>query len=199
MRLLISVLTLLLVATPALAQDAPRVSFGAFGGKSWIVGKADLVPGSYPLTGAHENGFHVGLRSQVDRGLGPFDLRVDAMYSKLTGQTEAYSVGRMAMRDEFYAAIGSIVLPFNRGGRFAPYLTAGAGIFHSRLGTNPIAGVDEITEFRSGTGLGLTAGAGMRVRLERFDLLLETRLANALNATSGRATLPISVGFMIRP
>jgi len=190
----------LCLAQPIGAQQSDRLRLGVFGGKSWIVGHSDPVPASFPLSGASENGHHFGALLELDGAAGPLSLRFDAIYNRLTGQSAAFSpAGRMALLDEYYAVLVGFVLPFRPGSAFSPYLVAQTGTFHSRLGTNPEVGLDDITETRSGTGVGIAAGAGLRFQLRRsLSAFLETRYVDALNDVSGRRTLPITLGITVR-
>jgi opacity protein-like surface antigen len=181
-----------LAGAPAQAQRATgrAVTFGIAGGGSMPTGElADVAHNGVNMLG------FVSLRA----GRLPVALRAELRYDRfgltrrtLTADGDAFDFGNVRS----LAGTLDLVYTLPIGGRVAPYLVAGGGVYDVRvlLGERFSAVNGERSASTSNTNFGGNAGAGVRFPLGRLDAFAESRLHSV--ATDGRNTtfVPLSVG-----
>jgi hypothetical protein len=187
--------TMLGTAGPLIAQ---RPHFGVVVGRSLVGGGDSRTLVGSEVTGAGKAGIHLRAFADLPLEQTPFDLRAELFYNRLTSGANTFDVGvngKEALTDQTAGLAASFVGTTSRKAAVAPYFSLGAGMFTTSLGHNPEAGSPVVTETFSGMGLGLTAGAGLRMRLGGPELLLDWRYYQALYNTRGSSFMPLSIGL----
>jgi hypothetical protein len=182
-------------AGPLLAQ---KPHFGVLVGRSLVGGGNSRMFVGPGVTGASQAGIH--LRGFVDLPLdqSPFSFRAELFYNRLTSGSSTFDAGvnaKAALVDRSLGLTGSFIGTTSRAAAIAPYFSLGAGLFTTELGHNPDESSSVVTETYSGMGFGLTAGAGLRFRLGRAEVLLDWRYYQALYNTRGSSFMPLSIGL----
>jgi hypothetical protein len=192
----LSILSLqLLIVTPLIAQSP---SFGILIGRSLVGGGDSRTLVGSGVTGADQAGLHLRAYADLPLEASAFSFRGELFYNRLTSGANTFDAGvngKAALSDRTTGFTGSFVGTLRRHGTVVPYFSLGAGLFTTSLGHNPNEFSTTVTETYSGMGLGLVAGAGLRVRLGRPTLLLDWRYYQALYNTRGSSFMPISVGL----
>lgn len=182
------------LVTPLLAQ---RPSFGFLIGRSLVGGGDSRTLVGSGVTGGDQAGVHLRAYADLPLETSPFSFRSELFYNRLTSEPSTYDAGvngKAALVDRTTGLTGSFVAATNRHHTIAPYFALGAGLFTTMLGHNPDGFSTKVTEAYRGMGLGLVAGASLRVRLGRPTLLLDWRYYQAFYNTRGSSFMPISVG-----
>lgn len=191
------------VATPWGTGHAQHWSFGVGVGAALVGpnGGRAVWPGAFPVTGADRAGFN--LRGMADYALArlPVSVRGEVSVTRLSSRPRSAALvdgtqAPTALSDRTLAGTANLVLTMNRAGRAAPYLIAGAGLYHTRLGTNADFTSARVAEAREDVGFGLNGGAGARVRTGGPDLLLELRYHQVLSSPRGSPFIPVTVGVL---
>ena len=141
---------------------------------------------------------HLGAFADLPLDQGPFSIRAELFYNRLTSGPSTYDAAvnaKAALVDRTLGLTGSFVATPHRRATVAPYFSLGAGLLTTRLGHNPDAFSTAVTETYSGMGLGLVAGGGLRVRLGAPELLVDWRYYQALYNTRGSSFMPRSIGL----
>jgi hypothetical protein len=200
--LFLSVFAVLSTAPPLLPAQSPR--FGIAAGKSFVGGgdsRTLVDAGGFNVTGADQAGFHIRGMAEVPLNSAAFAFRAEVFYNALHSRPNTVAIvgsgsGAAALYDRTFGLAGSFVASLSSQARVSPYFLLGAGAFLSRLGTNPDPQSGQAVLTRSGMGLGLQTGVGLRVRAGRRSVLLEWRYGQALNNTRGVGFMALTVGVM---
>lgn len=152
------------------------------------------------VTGADKAGLHLRVFAEIPLNSPSFAFQGELFYNRLTSFSNSWavvngSIGKAALEDQTMGLAGSFIGTINPKAGVSPYFLLGAGIFASKLGTNPDPQSSEVVQSRGGMGLGLQTGIGLRVRMGQRNLLLEWRYSQALNNTRGAAFMPLTVGL----
>jgi len=187
---------------PTLAQgQGPR--FGIAVGQGFAGGDSRVLvdAGGFNVTGAGQAGLHIRGMAEWPLSSPAFAFRAEIFYNRLHSNpnTIAFVGGttaQTALTDRTSGVTGSFIASLSPHSRVSAYFLLGGGVFRSTLGTNSDPQSRDVTISRGGMGLGLQAGVGMRVRIQRRDFLVEWRYGQALNNTRGMAFMPLTVGIM---
>jgi len=188
---------------PTLAQgQGPR--FGIAVGQGFAGGGDSRVlvdAGGFNVTGAGQAGLHIRGMAEWPLSSPAFAFRAEFFYNRLYSNPNTYAfvgstTAQTALTDRTSGVTGSFIASLSPQSRVSPYFLLGAGVFRSTLGTNSDPQSPDVTISRGAMGLGLQAGLGMRVRIQRRDFLVEWRYGQALNNTRGMAFMPLTVGIM---
>ena len=195
-------LPLVILLTAVFGSAAPltaqRPHVGILVGRSLVAGGDSRTLVGSGVTGADQAGLHLRAFADLPLERSPFSLRAELFYNRLTSGPNTLDVGvsgKAALVDRTVGLTGSFVATTSRRAALAPYFSLGAGLFTTRLGHNPDVLSTAVTETYSGMGFGLAAGAGLRVRLGRPELLVDWRYYQALYNTRGSSFMPLSVGL----
>jgi hypothetical protein len=201
-----SVVFLVLVATlcTPVCSQAQRTRFGFAVGKSFVGGgdSRTLVDvGDFNVTGADQTGFHIRAFAEVPVSSPGFVFRGELFYNRLHSRPNSWAIvgsgtGAAALFDRTIGLTGSFIGSLRPSARVSPYFVLGAGAFLSSLGTNPDPQSSQVILTRSGMGLGLQTGFGLRVRMGQRDFLVEWRYSQAMNNTRGAGFMPLTVGIV---
>jgi hypothetical protein len=175
-RVLLGILLATMSASPTLTAQRPQ--FGVLVGRSLVGGGDSRTLVGSGVAGADQAGLHLRGFANLTLEQSPFTMRAELFYNRLTSGSNTFDAGvngKAALLDESVGLTGSFVGTTSRTASVAPYFSLGAGVFTSRLGHNPEQGSMRVTETYYGMGLGLVAGAGLRVRVGRPELLLDWR------------------------
>ena len=179
-----------------------RTRFGFAIGRGFVAGDSRtlLDINGDTVTGAGQAGLH--LRGFVETPLGSpsFAFRGELFYNRLTSSSNTIAIvngrtGKAALKDQTIGLTGNFVGMLNPKAGTSLFFLLGAGIFRSRLGSNPDPLGTEPVRTDGGMGLGVQTGMGLRVRVGRPELLLEWRYSQALNNTRGTAFMPLTLGI----
>lgn len=182
--------------------EAQRMRFGVAVGGSLVAGndfRRVVSFGGFPVTGANRAGYH--LRGIGEVSFAQHAFRVEIFYNQLSSSPNSW-VGRgndggmAALSDRTMGVTTNLVGSFTSSKTIRPYFLLGAGPFISTLGTNPDRQSDQVVSDRTGLGIGIQAGLGLRVRAGTRDALVEWRFSQALNETRGVAFLPVTLGVV---
>jgi hypothetical protein len=194
---------LALCAPTLLSAQHPR--FGIALGTS-LVGGGDsrtvVNAGGFNVTGADQAGFHIRAMADIPLDSSAFTFRTELFYNNLHSQPNSTAflasgeIGAAALIDRTFGLTGNFVAGLSPRARVSPYFLLGAGVFLSFLGTNPDRQSSHVATTRSGMGLGLQTGMGMRLRLGQRSLLVEWRYGQALNNTRGTGFMPLTIGLL---
>jgi hypothetical protein len=200
-----SVLVFAVVASLVIASSlrAQRVRFGMAGGKSLVGGGDSKVPvdaGNFMVTGAGDAGLHVRGWAEFPLNAGSVTFRTELFYNSLHSSPNTYfsfpdTLAYAALTDRAFGITGTFVASVKPGTGFSPYFVLGAGAVASMLGTNPDNTSSQVTQTHGAIGLGLQTGLGLRIPIQKRQLLLEWRYAQALNNTRGSAFMPLTIGI----
>jgi hypothetical protein len=193
--LVLGILWVTWIGTPQLLF-AQRPHLGLLVGRSLVGGSNSQTLVGSGVTGADQAGIHVRAFADLPLEQSPLSLRAELFYNRLTSGANTFSVnGKAALVDQTVGLTGSFAATTSRAAFVAPYFSLGAGLFGTTLGHNPEALSTTVTETYKGMGFGLTAGAGIRVRVGRPELLLDWRYYQALYNTRGSSFMPLSIGL----
>jgi hypothetical protein len=196
MALLLVLLTSVLGWLEPLSAQRPQ--FGGLIGHSLVGGGDSRTFVGSGVTGASQAGLHLRAFADLPFERSPLSFRAELFYNRLTSGPNTFDAGvnaKSALLDRTIGLTGSFVATTSRSAGVAPYFSMGMGLFTTHLGHNPNDLSPVVTETYSGMGLGLVAGAGLRVRLGRPQLLLDWRYYQALYNTRGSSFMPFSVGL----
>ena len=189
---------LALTLSSAEPVNAQKPHVGALIGRSLVGGGDSRTLVGSGVTGASQAGLHLRAFADLPLEQSTFSFRAELFYNRLTSGSTTYNAGvnaKAALVDRTIGLTGSFVATTSRSAGIAPYFSMGSGLFTTRLGHNPNDLSTAVTETYNGMGLGLVAGAGLRVRLGGRRLLLDWRYYQALYNTRGSSFMPISVGI----
>lgn len=194
-------LALLLTGVPGIAA-AQGHRFGLAAGIGLVGGSDGRVAmqgNGFRFTGAGQAGLHI--RATYEQPLsGPgLSFRGELFLHTQHSDPNSYAATggetvQMALRDQTLGLTGSVVSYLRPNARVSPMFLIGAGLFNTRLGTNPDPASDEVTEWHYGMGLGMETGVGLRIRGARRDLLLEWRYMQAISSPRSGGLMPLTIG-----
>ena len=197
---LLLVLAALVASVPLQAQ---RARFGFAVGKGFV-GNADsktlAVVNGDSVAGGDQAGLHWQAFVEVPLSSPSFAFRGELFYNRITSHSNSFSIvngsiGKAALEDRTIGLVGSFIATVAPKAGVSPYFLLGAGMFQSKLGTNPDPQSSQVVNTAYGLGLGLQTGMGLRVRMGKRNLLFELGYRQALNNTRGAAFMPLSVGL----
>jgi hypothetical protein len=191
----------ILLSWPVEAQT----TYGLMVGRS-LVGGGDsrtiVDMNGTPVTGAGQAGSH--FRGMIDFPMSgsSVSFRAEVFYNRLSSNANTYSAvqgetAKSALTDRTIGITASFVARANRKARLTPYFALGAGVFGSRLGSNPDPQGGNVTMTRGGMGLGLTVGAGLEWSMGATSVLFDWRYYQGLYNTRGSSFMPLSLGFKL--
>jgi hypothetical protein len=193
---LLTLVALILGSAESFSAQNPHV--GALIGRSLVGGGDSRTLVGSGVTGADQAGLHLRAFADLPLERSPFSFRAELFYNRLTSGSNTFDAGvngKAALVDRTMGITGSFVATTSRSAGVAPYFSLGAGLFTTSLGHNPDELSSLVTETYNGMGLGLAAGAGVRVRLGGPHLLLDWRYYQALYNTRGSSFMPFSIGL----
>ena len=199
----IAIGAVLLLTAPhgAMAQGA---RFGGLVGYSIVGGNDSRTASDHglgPVTGGDQAGLHLRLLFDVPMNPTLLTFRTELFYNRLTSGPNSFALtgeggAQSARVDQTVGLTESFVGTTSRTAGIAPYFSLGAGVFATTLRYNPDGSVAAASATLGGMGMGLVAGAGLRIRVGGPDLLMDWRYFQALNHTRGSAFMPLALGLI---
>jgi Outer membrane protein beta-barrel domain len=170
-------LVMLLVASPARAQDAAgtAVQFGVGGGLSLPLGDFDDFA---------KTGWHGTALVSIQPATVPIGFQIDGNFSQFSDDTP------LDLKEQLIYGTGNIVYTFQTAeeSKFHPYLIGGGGVYNAKL-----KGDDSPTD-ESTTKFGINAGAGFDFSVGSAGLFVEGRFHDVFTEGSNLKFIPITVG-----
>jgi hypothetical protein len=193
-----------MTATTTGVHSQISLDAGAAVGASFVARVFDLpeVGDRFTITGADDDGLNVSIFVEARHARMPFlGLRVEGMYNTLSSPPNLYSVSadrarllRMALRDEVFAVLSSIIARPAGTRALAPHIVVGTGLYHTRLGTNADPGGRDVMETHGAYGVGVNGGFGVQWQNERWRIHLEARWHEVVGSKRGSGFVPLTVG-----
>lgn len=159
--------------------------------------------GGQVFTGAGDVGGHAAVGASWAVPGWALALRGEMLYNRLVSPPSTYWVATpstavpRARRDETAALAVSAVFRARRAPAWAPYVLAGAGVYHSRLriDADPSAGGAAGAGPHAATGAGYSYGAGLEVPVRGRAVFAEVRRHEMLGRERGSGFVPVSLGM----
>lgn len=145
--------------------------------------------------------FHLAERLRRVAPARPLQFRLEFLYASAQSRVgSAYvlddgGAARHALEDETLGLSAAVAWPLSARGPVRPYLLAGGGVYHKRLGSNPELDADRVSATVSATRAGVQLGFGIDVPLGRRALFLEARGHRLLGGWAGSDIVPVALGF----
>ena len=150
------------------------------------------------LTGAGRPGWFGAVQVEAPISASAFSFRGELSVSRLGRDEQAISAVPgstplpTAAFDRSIGLSASLVAATSRSARLAPYAVMGIGLYAATLRGGPLNGTGGFEA--SGNGLGIQLGAGLRYRVGRANVLLESRLVQPMSNVRGTNYLPLTLG-----
>ena len=189
------------VAATTATVRAQSLHFSVEGGVSLAGPESQrgvIVGDVFRLTGGADNGFFAALAVERPFHGSPLAARVEAFFNQLTTASPTFDTATgiqayQADRDQVWGAALSLVVSPPEG-RLVPYALAGVGWMHTRLRGSWLSADVLFPVDQSAEGLGLLAGAGLRLHLGRTTYFVESRYGQGLGSQHGSPFLAIAIG-----
>ena len=193
-----------LLLTGPRSAIAQRAQFGGLVGYSIVGGNDSRTASDHglgPVTGGDQAGLHLRVLFDVPMNPTLLTFRTELFYNRLTSGPNSFALtgegGAQAARvDQTVGLTESFVGTTSRTAGIAPYFSLGAGVFASTLRYKPDGTTTVASATLGGMGMGLVAGAGLRIRMGGPDLLIDWRYFQGLNHTRGSAFMPLALGLV---